>query len=558
MNWFRPISLSIALLSASPAMDLPEKSTVPLLIDSAAESPHDAWGFNAEIGGSVCGIQTFDKLDPTLIPRDSEERKWADKALNDARAKVASVKARGMLSFVSTDIFVFPKALVEKYRDELCDTRGRIDIAKPKTRELFRMLLHETIDKIPDLDGIVIRTGEVYLHKQPYHTASGNVADGKRQGGTAIINGPESHIEILKILREEVCVKRAKKILYRTWSFGPKSFHEDPSYYLRVTNAIEPHPNLIFSIKHQKGDFHQLTPFNPTLMIGNHRQIIEVQSQREAYGKGAHPYYIGDGVINGWEEYSWMMKPGQPKGLRDIVRNPLYAGVWTWSRGGGWEGPYIKNGLWCELNTYVVSRFTENPSLTEKEIFQRFAREELKLSDDDGDKFHQLCLLSAKAVLRGQLTTHDAQIDVWWARDHFFEAPDLADFDRRGLREKALAEKAEAVAIWRSMEKLAGEIRFADPKTSAFVKTSTTYGRIKYAIVEQAWRIMFFARDCEATGKIDHQELKTAVQQYDTLWSEWKELEKSNPDCASIYKDTGFEGRPGLGAKVDSLRNRLK
>ena len=37
----------------------------------------------------------------------------------------------------------------------------------------------------------------------------------------------------------------------------------------------------------------------------------------EAYGKGAHPYYIGDGVINGWEEYAWLMKPGQPRGLRE-------------------------------------------------------------------------------------------------------------------------------------------------------------------------------------------------------------------------------------------------
>lgn len=530
----------------------------PLLIDSAAESPHDAWGFNAEIGGSICGIQTFDSTDPGVLPANSPERRWADDALKSVREKVASVHSRGLQCFVNTDLFVLPKALVAKYRDEICDERGRLDIHRPKMQELFRQLLRETLEKVPDLDGIVIRTGEVYLHKYPFHAASGNTSEDKRQGGSAILRGPQSHIEILNILRDEVCVKRGKKIIYRTWSFGTMSFHESPDYYLKVTNAIEPHPELIFSIKHQKGDFHQLTVFNPTLMIGRHRQIIEVQSQREAYGKGAHPYYIGSGVIDGWEEYAWMMKPGQPRELRDVIRNPLCAGIWTWSRGGGWEGPFIKNGLWCELNTYLVSQFALHPEMTETVIFNRYAREILKLSDGDAAKFHELCLLSAKAVLRGQLTTLGAKVDVWWARDHFFEEPDLSDFVNRGLVSKALAEKAEAVGMWREIERLAGEIRFADAETAAFVKTSATYGRIKYAIVEQAWTIFFTGKAGDDSGTYDTEKLAAAIKRYDALWKEWRELANSQPSCASIYQDLGFEGRPGMGAGANRYRNKLK
>jgi hypothetical protein len=68
--------------------------------------------------------------------------------------------------------------------------------------------------------------------------------------------------------------------------------------------------------------------------------------------------------------------------------------------------------------------------------------EKLKLSDDDVKKFRELNLLSAKAVLRGQLTTLGAKVNVWWARDHFFEAPDLSDFVKKGLVEKALAGKS--------------------------------------------------------------------------------------------------------------------
>ena len=306
----------------------------------------------------------------------------------------------------------------------------------------------------------------------PYHAASGNISDGKRQGGSAILHAEASHIELLKILREQVCEQQNKTVIYRTWSFGPENFHENPKYYLKVTDAVAPHTNLIFSIKHQKGDFHQLTPFNPTLMIGKHRQIIEVQCQREAYGKGAHPYYIGDGVINGWEEYAWLMKPGQPRGLRDVITNRLCAGIWTWSRGGGWEGPFIKNELWCELNAYVIAKFAENPTRSEEDIFNEYAREKLKLRGDDVTKFRELNLLSEQAVLRGQLTTLGAKINVWWTRDHFLGEPDLSDFIQKGLVAKALAEKAESVAMWQRIEKLAHEIHFADTNIQEFVEVS--------------------------------------------------------------------------------------
>ena len=95
------------------------------------------------------------------------------------------------------------------------------------------------------------------------------------------------HIALLKLLREEVCVKRNKVIFYRTWDFG--QFHIRPDFYLKVANAVAPHPNLIFSIKHQAGDFQRLTPFNPTIGIGKHRQIIEVSCQPEGYGKRRIP-----------------------------------------------------------------------------------------------------------------------------------------------------------------------------------------------------------------------------------------------------------------------------
>jgi len=451
-------------------------------------------------------------------------------------------------------MILLPKKLIAKFKDEICDQQGHIDIERPKTREIFRALLRETFQRVPELDGIVVRTGEVYLQDFPYHAASGNFSDAKRQGGSAILHGEQSHIELLKVLRDEVCEKLNKIVIYRTWSFGPQNFHENPKYYLKVTDAIAPHTNLIFSIKHQQGDFHQLTPFNPTLMIGKHRQIIEVQCQREAYGKGAHPYYIGDGVINGWEEYAWLMKPGQPHGLREVITNELCAGVWTWSRGGGWEGPYIKNELWCELNAYVIAKFAENPTRSEENIFNEYARERLKLSTGDAKKFRELNLLSERAVLRGQLTTLGAKINVWWARDHFFDEPDLADFIKKGMVEKALAEKGDSVAIWKHIEQLAQEIHFADANTQEFVEVSAAYGRTKYEIIEQAWTVLFYGKLGDNLGSYDREKIRGAISHYDNLWKEWKNLANSHPCCATIYKDVGFDYQPGLGAAINRYR----
>jgi hypothetical protein len=330
-------------------------------------------------------------------------------------------------------------------------------------------------------------------------------------------------------------------------------FHVNPEYYLKVTDAIAPHPDLIFSIKTQAGDFLRMTPFNPTLGIGKHRQIVEVQCQREAYGKGAHPFYIGDGVINGWEEYAQIMKPGQPKGLRDLVSNPNFAGVWTWSRGGGWEGPYITNELWCALNAYVIAKYAENPGRSEEKIFNEFATQQLHLHGDDVERFRKLNLLSAAAVLRGQCSLLKP-VDLWWARDDFIAAPNLNVFATSNLVVTALAEKAEAVNLWTQIESLARQIHFADPPTQDFVETSCAYGRIKYSIFEQAWTILLYGRMGDQSGHYDCDKLSAAIARYDGLWREWRALKATHPGCATLYQDVAFGDQPGIGAAVDRYR----
>jgi hypothetical protein len=545
--------------SAMPrfVLDMAQSNAGQQPITSAFRNPQKLadWGYNGQVVDSLVeGIATFETIAPGIVPK--EERNWAQARTKAIREQIRTAHAAGIKCYAWMQVLVLPRAVAAAFKDQICDERGNFDIQLPKAQELFRAQLREIFDRLPELDGLVIRTGEIYLQDLPFQLAGAPGNESESAGRTVILRGPQSHIQILSILRDEVCVHRNKMVVYRTWDFG-NHFHVNPGYYLTVTSAIEPHPNLMFSIKHQAGDFHQLTPFNPTLGIGQHRQIIEVQCQREAYGKGAHPYYIGQGVIDGWEEYAWMKSSTQAKGLRDIFSSPLIAGVWTWSRGGGWGGPYISDEFWCDLNAYVVAKFAENPQRTEAGIFEEYARG-IGLKEDDITRFRELNLLSEKAVLRGQLTTLAAKIDLWWARDDTLAAPDLSDFIKKDLAEDALREKHQAVQMWERIEELSREIHFADPATQDFVETSCTYGRIKYSLIEQGWTILLYGHIGDTTGIYDRTKLENAIAQYDRLWGAWKQLKETHASCSTLPSDLAFENKPGIGAAVNRYREVMQ
>lgn len=512
-----------------------------------------SWGYNGQvIEAEADSCETFDAVAPGVLPPGSAARTWIEQHAQNLERQARLAHAAGIKAYAWFQFVVLPKALVAKFKNDICDEQGRIDLERPMTQKILRAQVDEVFDRCPDLDGLVVRTGEIYLQDSPFHTATGRSTESLAQGATAIIHGPQSHITLIKLLRDEACVKRGKMIFYRTWDFG-NNFHVNPAYYLQVTDAIEPNSNLVFSIKYTKGDFWRMTPFNPTLGIGRHRQIVEVECQPEYYGKGAHPYYIGDGVINGWEEDRQTMKPGQPHCLRDIVNNPNFAGIWTWSRGGGWQGPYITNELWCALNAYVVAKFAENPARSEEDIFDEFARDQLHLKGRDVARFRELNLLSAAGVLRGHCSLL-GPVDNIWARDDTMAAPNLSYFITNHLVARALAEKAEAVADWTKIEKLSRQIHFANQATQDFVETSCTYGRIKFAIFQQAWTILLYGEMGDATKHYDYKKISAAIADYDKLWREWRELKAAHSSCPTLYHDTASGGRPGIGAAVERYR----
>lgn len=83
-------------------------------------------------------------------------------------------------------------------------------------------------------------------------------------------------------------------------------------------------------------------------------------------------------------------------------------------------GPYITNEFWCRLNAYVVTNWAANTAQTEEDVFNRFM-DENGIRGASRNQFRQLCLLSAKAVLRGHYSSTLPNTGGWltWTRDEF-------------------------------------------------------------------------------------------------------------------------------------------
>ncbi len=508
-----------------------------------------------------CAV-TFDSLDKSISPVGSDERAWAEELAEEINNRIDECHKNGLEAFFFTDIIVLPKRLVELYRNEICDENGNISFKRPFTWTVHKIMLDELFNRFPDMDGLVIRTGETYTHNIPYHCGNGPVDYKNDYDGSIAV-----HAGLLNMLREEVCVKRNKKIVYRTWDFG--YFHTRPEYYMAVTSQVEPHPGLYIAIKHTNGDYFRTYPFNKTITLGNHKQIVEVQCQREYEGKGAYPNYIARSVINGFEETK---DDPAPRCLNDIKDHPLYAGIWTWSRGGGWYGPYLQNELWCDLNAYVLSQWGHNPDRSEAEIFEEYAAL-IGISPETQEHFRRMCVLTPDAIIRGRGSLLH-EVSVTWTRDHYLGGEKqlqraFRDIVAKNIVDESIEEMRQSTAIWEEIDSLAGIVRCSDPAVGSYISTSARYGLLLHKIMYNGFAVMMKGYVGDKTGNYDFDGIKEAINRYDEAWAAYRRLKEERADCATLYHDryvqfnaggvrNKIEFADGMGAGVDRYRMMLR
>lgn len=534
-----------------------------------------SYGFNAQVFKHINTIVTFDKLGHDLFPAGSPDAEWLAEMTRMVVEQIRAAKQAGLQVFYHVDLFVLPKKLVALYKDEICDPHtGRILLSKPKTLDLHRVLFDELAERFPEVDGYIIRVGETYLFDTPYHQGNGpipvigsswtptygyDVALGQAPAAiTWTATQVDAYVRIITFLRNEICVRHQQWLMFRTWDIFPDKLHARVDHYLQVESQIEPHEKLVFSIKHTALDFWRRVKFNPCLLQGRHRQIIEVQCQREYEGKGAYCNYVMDGIINGFEENA------EKIGLKDVLCHPLIVGVYSWSRGGGWYGPYIQDELWPDLNAYVLAQFVANPVRCEAEIFTDYAVNILKLDVADAEKFRRLALLSARAILKGrQCEAFDSPVlkeailpTACWMRDDRLGGVQqlkmvLEYVAAHKLTAEVLTEKAEAVDCWTEILKLAQEIKIDRP----FLRISAEYGLRLFNVVAAGWAVMLAGQNNET------EQLPELIDGYDQAWKSYQDLSRQC-GCPSLYQDCYFalpgkEPEPGLGASIAVYRKSM-
>lgn len=535
--------------------------------ESAYNDPNHlrAAGFNGQVLKHINCLATLDRMMPDLFAPGSEARAWLDPFEERLAGEIRSAKAAGLEVYAHIDLFLLPKAFVERYRKDLCDPAdGKLSLNRPLVLEAHRALFGELALRFPEVDGYMIRVGETYLFDTPFHTGNGAV--------TYDPDGPsprekDQFIRLIGFLREEICERLGRRLFFRTWDCFPNRFHADAAYYLNVTDALEPHPKLTFSIKHTALDFWRRVKVNPCIGQGRHPQIVEVQAQREYEGKGAFPNYVMDGVINGFEENA------RPRGLREMRDHPLFQGVYIWPRGGGWYGPYLKNELWCDLNTRVLTNWTQAPEQGEESAFLAYARDTLGLSAADARRFRKAALLSAKAVLKGRYCeAWDRRLNEslmptgLWTRDDVIGGLTQLDYIFDDLRaenrtEEALEEKREAVRLWRRIAATLHRIAWPDPALREAVETSAEYGLTLFRLFEASWSLMALWRGRARGEDVPRPILQRAFNRWRRAWTAYRRVGQ-RPTAATLYRGEyrtmpNEPPKPGLNDTIAEIRRRL-
>eukprot|EP00052_Salpingoeca_macrocollata_P004464 m.41471 g.41471 ORF g.41471 m.41471 type:complete len:585 (+) comp14234_c0_seq1:3-1757(+) len=518
------------------------------------------------------GIVTTGELSPLLLanfsslglgdiffPPGNVSRSWQDEMAAAVAANIARCKAGGVQFYPFVDMIVLPRSVVQHFQSQIVNASGNIEY-NAVTRMLIQAQFDEVLAAFPGVDGFVVRTGETYVFDTPYHQGNSPV-------DTHVVPSltDQQHIwqQFVSDLRDIVCVKYNRKLFFRAWdSFA--GWSGDPNYYLNVTNPITPHPQLYFSVKHTSGDFLRFMTFNRQLSVGMHAQIVEVELQREYEGKMAYPNYITNLVVNGFHD----LPSGDAQGLHSVIDTPQIRGIWTWSRGGGWWGPYIHgHELWIDLHVYTLTQWWKYKGVrSETAIFYDFCQLEMKWDTETCDNFRQFALLSAEVVKNGlycpegspsstcQLFTRDDRLGgMSRVKSHL----DLVA--QKNLWELSRQYKANATAMCKQMMALAASF----PSTNQdleYIVTSARYGYVLFSIIEAGWNVFLEGYKHDHKLPFNATLLQESIAVYDNFWAQYNALGLGRQNCASLYKPyyfnlPGQQPEPGMGATVDSYRN---
>lgn len=525
---------------------------------------------------------------------DQKSLAWAQAYCQGMNLMIEESVSAGLEMYFFTDMVVFPLSLIKIYPEVVHPNTTSTIQWNNWTEYLLTVMFDEWFERFPLTHGIVVRTGETYTFDTPYHAGSSPIV-----GMANITDQQDVWIHFLQLLCDVVCIKHGRKVIFRTW-YTLTSV----DYYRNVTDHVTPHELLYFSVKHTSGDFLRQMPFNDILGLGNHAQILEVQIQREYEGKGSFPLYIFEHIVLGDES------SGSNKSVADLFpsgrdESSIIKGLWTWSRGGGWWGPYIHGAeFWIDLNLNLfVSWWKSNCTTTDVNVANVFQQVCQTLICGDVDPFsyayqsmanlatktpetgslYDVCknlrdisLLADRALLYGRYCLESgkrAYNPCWaWTRDdrigglgdlgshlEYLRGNDTRIADSLRLKGQSLELWEKAFNLYGNI--LAPSVALLNPSLDRQLRSSFLYAKSYFCIIESAWRGLVYG-ELKKNDTSTRPLLIQAIQDYDSCWSVFRATALTNPAFPSIYKGISWNfpfhsENEGIDATIDTFRTML-
>ncbi|MBI2864686.1 MAG: hypothetical protein HYX94_09015 [Chloroflexi bacterium] len=512
-------------------------------------TPEDAlrWGYNAVAVEPWTRLPLYDGVAPGILDpaRFPGERAWVEASRERARKQIEAAKRLHLKVFAMGDVVSFPSSTLAVFKDEVAadDDPGRYCAAKPKTMQLLEGALDEVLRDFPGIDIIMVRTGENYADGP----ISGNTPlDGKCAANRELLPAGRLRL-VLDAVRHQVVEVHGKTYVHRAWNLQVGGLHSDPDTLASVVEGIPPQERFILSFKHTETDFWRYNAVNPNIGRGKIGQMVEYQVAREFEGKGAFPNYMGEIFASGGQEV-------QPAGGVKYAYDRGVRAAWVWAKGGGWDGPELKAGIWLDANQYAISHLLWNPDLSPTTLALQWAS--LRFGKTAAPKIAWLLLKSDNAVLKGFYVEPYARgsgpwaPNLLWNRDDIIRGGDAATELYRASTAKedfalALGERKEALRIADSMieDFKAAMPAIADADLAQAAWSSLQYERSLLEVFDTYLTGLFQYYRWRDGGKANDAARRAAVsslRDWETAWHSYNVDIPLLPGVASLYRDAGM------------------
>lgn len=515
-------------------------------------------GFNGMIVHGLAGILTYDAYDARLVPEGSDERATVLAARERVVALVRRAKANHLTVFLNGDELAFPARALELYGDEV----GRVDAKAgkrlfdptlPKVAELIDATFDELFALLPEVDGVQVRTGEVYTQSEP--TLAGNNPNHGMRAGSEPDLGVRTTVALV---RRAVVERHGRRYNQRMWGYYD-SPHSAPARWLPFAQEFTPDPRHTFSFKHPKTDYWRWNPINPNFGVGGQPQWAEFQMAREYEGKGAFPSWLGRYLRDGATEIA-------PGGGLAAIHASGVRGAWCWARGGGWRGPYLQREDWVDLNVEAFVRLLWDPRADPAQIAREWCVLQRGVAPDSPalEHFAEIARLSEEALLaaryigpfcraghlkRGSGWTPDGN----WSRDDALGAGEDVHAAREfhaflakdGTVAEAIAEKERALAASRELMRRFDAILalVGDDRDWRELHNTALWGARWVETVGHHFAGCWQAYEWRAGGGADETLRRSAlahVRAADFAWRDYVGRVALLPGCATPYVDKGL------------------